>query len=309
MSRQWLRKVSLIVGDASGNGLDLSQLHIRFNVWSATTQSPNHASIRVYNIASSTLASLKQEFTQVFLQAGYEGSFGQIFSGAIKQVRDGRENATDTFVDLIAADGDEAYNWAVVSTTLAAGWTQADYHGALMQSMASYGIQAGYIPALTPTALPRGKVCVGQTRDYMRQLAGSAGAQWTIEGGQLHMVPVDGLLPGETIVLTSATGMVGMPTQTVDGIMIKSLLNPNIRPGCQVKIDNASIQGAAISVDYTAINYFPSTDADGFYKVFSTHLSGDTRGGEFYSDMICAAVNGTAPLSSTYTNAVVNGQS
>jgi hypothetical protein len=308
MTQQWLRRVSLIVGNASGQGLDLSELHIRFTIWSATTQSPKHTTIRVYNVADATAKRLQQEFQQVFLQAGYGDNFGLIFGGAIKQIRKGRENATDTFVDIIAADGDEAYNWSVVNTTLAAGWSQTDYHNALVQSMAQYGVTAGYAPAFSGAKLPRGKVCYGMTKDYMRQFAGAAGTQWTIRDGQLHMVPVTGYLPNQSIVLTSDTGMVGVPTQTVDGILVKCLLNPNIIPGSRIQINNASIQQAALSVDYTATNYFPSLDDDGFYKVYAMSQTGDTRGPAFYTDMICAGVNGTAPLTSTYTNAVVNGQ-
>ena len=309
MAQQWIRRISLIVGDASGNGLDLSALHIKFNVWSATTQSPKHAMSRIYNVADATAVALQQEFTQVFLQAGYDGSYGQIFSGAIKQARKGRENATDTFVDIVAADSDQAYNWAVVNTTLAAGWSLTNYHLALMQSMATYGVTAGYTTQFSSVKLPRGKVIYGPARDHMRLLSQSAGAQWTIIDGKLQLVRVNDYIPGQTIVLTSATGMIGMPVQTVDGIVVKSLLNPNIVPGRQIQLDNASIQGAQISVDYTAVNYFPSTDADGFYKVYAVHQNGDTRGQDFYTDLICTAVNGTQPLSSTYTNAVVNGQS
>jgi hypothetical protein len=308
MAQQYLRRVSLIVGNASGQGLDLSELHIRFTVWSATVQTPKHANIRIYNVSDDTANRIRNEFTALFLQAGYEGSYGQIFGGTIKQLRRGRESATDTFIDLLAADADEPYNWAVVSTTLAAGWSQTDYHKALLQTMSDYGVKAGYTPAFAPAQLPRGRVLYGMTRDNMRALAGSAGCHWTVQDGQLHMVPVDGVLPGDAIVLTAQTGMIGVPVQTVDGIVVRSLLNPNIQPGRRIRIDNASIQQAQFGPDYTALNVFPSLDADGFYKVYALSNSGDTRGTNFYSEMICAAVNGTAPLTSTYTNAVVNGQ-
>lgn len=307
MTVQYLRKVNLIVGNASGKGLDLSDLHIKFTVWSATTQSPKHTNIRVYNVSDATAKSIQKEFQQVFLQAGYGDNFGQIFSGSIKQVRKGRENATDTFIDIIAADGDEAYGWAVVNTTLAAGCSQSDYHNALLQPMAIFGVNAGYTPKFSATKLPRGKVCYGMARDYMRDLASASGTHWSVQDGRLCMIPISGYLPGTTVVLTSDTGMVGMPTQTVDGIIVKCLLNPNIRPGSRIQINNASIQQAQLSVDYTATNYFPSLDDDGFYKVYAMTQTGDTRGPNFYTEMICAGVNGTAPLTSTYTNAVASG--
>lgn len=307
MTQQFIRRVSLIVGNAGGQGLDLSDLHIKFSIWSATTQSPKHTAIRVYNVSDSTAKQLQQEFQQVFLQAGYGDNFGLIFGGAIKQIRKGRENATDTFVDIIAADGDAAYNFATINTTLAAGWTATDAYNAILLSLNPYGVTAGYAPAFPLTKGARGKSMYGMTRDFLRELSDSTGTQWTIQDGQLHMVPINGYRPDESVVLTSDTGMIGVPTQTVDGILVKCLLNPNIIPGSRIQINNASIQQAALSVDYTATNYFPSLDDDGFYKVYAMTQTGDTRGPAFYTDMICAGVNGTQPLTSTYTNAVVSG--
>ncbi|MGC8165472.1 hypothetical protein ACP3WT_28400, partial [Salmonella enterica] len=68
-----------------------------------------------------TRQRIEQEFTRIVLQAGYAGNYGIIFDGSVKQVRRGRENQTDTYLDITAADGDSAYNFAVVNTSLAAG--------------------------------------------------------------------------------------------------------------------------------------------------------------------------------------------
>ncbi|WP_407059277.1 phage protein (plasmid) [Ralstonia syzygii subsp. celebesensis] len=309
MTQQWIRRVSLIVGDDGSKGLDLSELHIVFSIWSATVQSPKHTVMRVYNVSDMTAKTIQKEFTQVALQAGYGDNFGQIFTGSIKQVRKGRANATDTFIDIVAADGDVPYNFAVMNATLAAGWTAADVYNAILLSLKPYGVTAGYAPDFPSTKGIRGKTMYGMTRDYLRELAQSIGAMWSITNGKLDIIPINGYLPGDAVELTSATGMVGMPAQTVDGILVKCLLNPNIRPGGLLKINNASIQKAAISTDYQAKNYFPSLDDDGFYKVYAMTQTGDTRGQNFYTELICTGVNGTAPLTSTYTNAVVSNGS
>ncbi|MGA4275569.1 phage protein [Ralstonia nicotianae] len=309
MTQQWIRRVSLIVGDDGGQGLDLSELHIQFSIWSATVQSPKHTVMRVYNVSGTTAKTIQKEFTQVSLQAGYGDNFGQVFAGSIKQVRKGRANATDTFIDIVAADGDMPYNFAVMNTTLAAGWTAADVYNAILLSLRPYGVTAGYVPDFPSTKGIRGKTMYGMTRDCLREFAQSIGAMWSINNGKLDIIPINGYLPGDAVELTSATGMVGVPTQTVDGILVKCLLNPNIRPGGRLKIDNASIQQATLSTDYTATNYFPSLDDDGFYKVYAMNQTGDTRGQNFYTDLICTGVNGTAPLTATYTNAVVSNGS
>lgn len=306
MTQQYIRKCSLILGDREGNGLELSGLHVKFTVYKSDTQSPAYADIRVYNVSSETAESLQKEYTHVFLQAGYEGNFGLIFSGAVRQYRKGRENATDTYFDILAQDGDEGYNFAVTNTTLAAGWKQQDLHERVMQAFDPFGIKTGYVPEFGGPPMPRGKVCYGMARDYMRTLADSAGTSWHIADGMLNMIPVASTLPGEAEVITAKTGMIGLPQQTINGITVKCLLNPKIRYGGKIKLDNASIQAAQFSVAYAAINYFPSLDADGVYKVYAVTMTGDTRGDAWYSDLICAAVDGTAPLTGPYINATAS---
>jgi hypothetical protein len=75
-------------------------------------QTPNSADVRIYNVADSTAERIKNEFTQVVIQAGYQANFGLVFRGTIKQIRKGREDAKDTYVDITAADGDAAYNFS-----------------------------------------------------------------------------------------------------------------------------------------------------------------------------------------------------
>ena len=140
MAEQYLRRYKLVVFNGeTGEALDLSELRIRFDVKRTSQMTPNVADIRVYNVAPETVARIgayqTKEFNNIILEAGYPDNYGVIFKGNIKQVISGRENATDTFVDLVAGDGDKAYNFAVVRTTLAAGVTQLEQVNACVQSM------------------------------------------------------------------------------------------------------------------------------------------------------------------------------
>jgi hypothetical protein len=47
-------------------------------------QTPNSADVRIYNVADSTAERIKNEFTQVVIQAGYQANFGLVFRGTIK---------------------------------------------------------------------------------------------------------------------------------------------------------------------------------------------------------------------------------
>jgi hypothetical protein len=304
-AQQFGRAVSLIVFGKDLDGLDLSELRIKFSVKRSDTMTPNTADIRVYNLEEKTAIRVRDEFKNVILQAGYEGNKGVIFKGNIKQVILGRESATDTFIDIIAGDGDRAYNFAIVNQTLAPGATQKDQLDALSKSMANKGVGPGHIGDMPPEKLPRGKVLYGNSKNYLRDVAETSGKNWSIQDEKLTFVSKKSYLPGERVVLTSKTGMIGTPQQTNEGVNVKCLLNPNIKIGNRIQIDNKSIERYKINlaVPNSAANIPAPLTADGVYYVLVIEHQGDTRGVEWYSSMICLNIDVTTnPINSVQTN-------
>lgn len=306
MALQWKRAFSLVLGNAAGQGLDLSEFHCKFQTHRPDTQTPGWLTVRIYNLREGTRLQIQQEFTNVFLQAGYQENIGLIFAGKIRQKRAGRESPTDTYLEILAQDGDTAYNFAVVNKTLAAGWKSRDVVASIVEAMKPFDVVEGYTPAFADYANPRGKVMFGMARDTMRDLADTTGASWCINEGKLTVTPLGAPQPGQAFVLNAMTGLIGLPTQTIDGINVRCLLNPNIKFGGQIVLDNSSIQDAQLSVAYQAINQFPGKDDDGFYKVYSVQHTGDTRGNPWYTDLVTVAVDGTKPLSGPFVNAVAS---
>lgn len=303
--QQYERQYQLVVARAGGDGLDLSKFRIRFSVRRGDLQTPNTADIRVYNLSDKAADKIRQitpapEFTRVQLQAGYPGNYGLIFDGQIKQVRRGRESQTDTYIDITAADGDSAYNYSTLALSLAAGQTSpANQVEQIIGGMASQGVRKGYIPALDSNPLPRGKVLFGMARDELRKLGRTTQTSWSIQDGRLTMVPMTAYMPGDIPVITSATGMIGLPEQTQNGIKIKSLLNPNLKIGRAVKLDNASLQqyryGLSIANNQQAQNMadelYNKTNSDGLYYVMIADHVGDTRGNDWYTELTCLAID------------------
>lgn len=289
-AEQWLRKCTLLVSDRKGEGLDLSQLRIKFLVKRSDTQTPNMAEIRVYNLEENTVQRIKKEFSKVVLQAGYESNFGVIFQGNIKQVLWGIENGTETFIDIIAGDGDLSYNYAIVNTTLAAGAGHTEQVNAAVGSMNKVGgTQAGHIGDMPSAQLPRGKVMYGMARDYLRQTGESTNKTWSIQDGKVQYVSVKSYLPGEAVVLTAKTGMIGTPTQTNEGINCQCLLNPKLKVSGRVQLDNKSIQ--RLKIDLSKPNNPANIPApitqDGVYYILIIEHQGDNRGTEWYSKLTC----------------------
>lgn len=311
---QYGRKATLLItraGQAGNNfsafvapsTIDLSNMHFRFRTAQCDVESPNNCSIRVWNLSEATVNAItRYEYDRVILQAGYDNTgHGVIFDGNIKQFRLGRESGTDTYLDILAADGDLAYNFSLINETIAAKSTPAQRNDILIKKLAEKGVTAGHVMEFTGGVLPRGKVLFGMARVYMRQLAESQGATWGIDNGKINVIPLDGFKPGEALVLTAQTGLIGMPEQTNNGVEAKSLLNPRIEVASLVRIDNRSVNqllqqnGSTLASPafdkYVGLQNLAHVAADGLYRVFVVEHEGDTRGQEWYSRLTCLAVN------------------
>lgn len=302
MTTQFIRKGNLVVGN-DDQLLDLSNLHFTFQVRAAEVESPTNAWIRVFNVAETTIARIRKEFTKVVLQAGYAGNVGVIFEGTIKQFRLGRVDGKTTYFDILAADGDIAYNNAVVNKTLAAGSNFGDRIAAISESMRKQDVSGTRVlMQATGGTLPRGKVFFGMSRTHMRNVAESMGATWSIQKGTVTVLPKNKYAPGQVVVLNGQTGLIGRPEQTVDGIRARCLINPSIVVGGRVQIDNAAINylaqqdpnGAPVPYNqWAALQHLATIASDGIYRVYVIEYDGDSRGQEWYADLTLLAIDTT----------------
>jgi hypothetical protein len=304
---QYLRKLTLLVSDRNGNALDLSDLRIKFSVKQSSAQTPNAADIRVYNLSADTAIQVKSQFKRVILNAGYDSNYGVIFQGNIKQVIIGRESATETFIDIIAGDGELAYNFAVVSTSIAKGSDANSHIQACLKPMAALGVtSSGNSSVSSPQALPRGKVLHGNARNYLRAIAKTNQYSWSIQNEQVQFVRTKSYLPGTAVLLTAQTGMVGTPQQTTQGVNVKCLLNPFIQINGRVKLDNTTIQQLKIDLTLkpgSTTNVAMPLASNGIYFVLAVEHNGDTRGIDWYTNVICLYIDSTTVFVNSVGNA------
>lgn len=77
------------------------------------------------------------------------------------------------------------------------------------------------------------------------------------------------------MVLTAETGLVGTPEQTNDGIKVRCLLNPRLRIGGRIKLDNASVKEMKTELKMNANLYGkPKLDNDGLYRIIKCEFTG-----------------------------------
>ncbi|QNT79187.1 hypothetical protein [Entomobacter blattae] len=320
---QYRRSLKLVAGDATGNGLDLSNLRIVFTVTHAIVgQMPKSLEARIYNPAPQTVSRLQREFSQVSLEAGYSGHVAELFRGSIVQSRYVRDNPTDTYLAILATEADKTYSEATINTVIGAGWSHEDAANSYLQAVDDAQLKNVILPK-TDTTGCRPKICYGMVREHTRILGHSTNTNWAVNGNNLAFYPLGGAsapLQGENdevVALTPATGLIGMPQQITGGVSAQCLLNPRLQAGKRVMINLSDIIAARADVSYTAganpnlvsgdspnaINnpnvsgsQFAGLSQSGNYRIQFVDHSGDTRGNDWSSSITCTALDATSVL-------------
>lgn len=285
--------------------MDLSEFRVRFEVRQSDSDTPNNASIRVYNLRPETIQTIAQQFTKIILEAGYvNGNKGVIFTGDVKQYRHGKENNTDRYLDIFAADGDSLWVSSTMKTNVPANTPIATYEKTL-SDQAGAAIQSADATnkTLAPFGgvVPRGRVLHGMARDYLAAYSRTQNCRWFISNGNIVFVSNSSYLASQTIItLNGDTGLVGYPEATNEGIAFRCLLNPNIKLGGRVNLDNKAIittdQLAQGYPNYSSVDFPALLAADGIYRVLVVDFEGDTRGNAWYCNCIALAIQTDRPM-------------
>jgi len=336
---QWIRQIKLtvygagafaktgqIAGSGDGTGLDLSQLRINFSVRKTTSgQSANLFKARVYNLskpnasnpnAPNTVEKIKQ-YARVQLACGYllEKNLTMIFDGTVLMYIVGKENATETYVEILAGDADEMLNSSYASLTWPSAGSTPSQRVKDMLNQA--GVPIGQvIPAQGEQKSIRGQSYIGMLNKGIRREINATNSDFWIDNGKAYVVPWDGYLPSEIVNLSPQTGMVNVPKVTPNGIEVDCLLNPKLRLGTLVKIqsdllsDVPYLPGAknpytgtglqAIGANAAGGNSFqypaPAVSPVGIYKIMLLNHFGDTKQNMWRSSIVGLACGADGKL-------------
>ena len=303
-SRQWKRKIQVVIGKA-GSGLLVENLRITFEVAKTVESAPNVAVIKIFNLNPTNEARIKNEFDELFLNAGYEDAMQLVFRGNIKHVYRYREK-NDYITEIEVGDGDKDFRKAVMNETLAKGTTTATVVDRAVGTFSGVGNTTKGVVQIKDKPRLRGKVISGNTRDVLTDLARDTGANWSIQDGQLMIVSANDVLPMQAIVITSETGMLGAPEINDKGIAVKCLMNPALRVNGAIKLDNNGIKAKRVKAQALATKREKQEaegkepvrlDPDGIYKVLKLTHKGDNRGQDWVSEIECIGLDQPIPAS------------
>lgn len=277
--------------------LDVSDLRCTFKIETVLLYGQVYSIVNIYNLSSGTEKQIIKEGSRVIIEAGYEGAdnYGQIFDGQILQPIRWKEDGTTYVLSLICVDGNNYLNFGICNFTIQKGQTARDIANKIAKK-SSVSAELGSISKnLSKQKLIRGKVVFGKSKEYLRQLSESNNATYFMKDGKINIIKLSDLPKDEAIKLNSATGMIGMPEQISDGdanyVKVKALLNPKIKIGGLVKLNNSDIKEQQLN--FGDVQWL--LDVDGLYLVVKATYIGDTRGNDWYVETMCANHTGNLP--------------
>lgn len=246
MAELFGRVCSVTVGDRTYEGL-----RVQFKVSRSTRGKPNQAEIQITNLDPDSRQRVRVSGLPVRLVAGYTGASALLLTGELWDARDKRDG-TEVITIIRANDGDTAFR-RQVRKSWAAGTKRRDVVHALAEAMGLGVIERSL--DLIEGVYQSPRVVSGPAALALDRIALSTGLEWSIQDGQLVLVPADGTTYETAVVLEPGTGLEGSPElqerqkakkgkpATTGMVKAVSRLNPLLRPGRAVKLDSASVAG------------------------------------------------------------------
>jgi hypothetical protein len=290
VTKYWKRRLTVNI---KGQSVKLDDLQAEFQVRQSDGQHPDWAYLRMLNLKDDTSNGIwgKGEFK---IEAGYrDGGFGLIFSGEVTQQRRGKLSGVDRYHDVMATSGAQAYSHAIVDKTFQKGTTQTDMAKEAANQMTREGVTVGHIGELFGNPLDRPWTVKEPARDFLRTIGRTTASTWQIFNNAVQMTRLSDFVPG-SLLLNDETGLIGIPEQTLEGIVAKILIRSDIKIGQQVKISSESIRKYLSSTGQWfdlkgAEGVMPGISVDGVYKVVRIDHDGSVQGQEWYTTLTCLA--------------------
>lgn len=280
MSLQFKRGAKVEIFNDSET-LTVEGLRIKFEVVRTSLGYPNRGKIQIYNLSEAKIQQITQRLSKVRLFAGYNGEIPQVYEADLINFYKTRLGVDSVF-ELVTGSGKRSWTSSQFSKTYNAGVAIETIIKEVVESFIDVIPGVVVLPPDLPTKLQPLSLS-GSSSSVMDILARDYNFDWNIDQNVLDVVG-RGLSSDDKTVfnINPQTGLIGAPTLTELGADFRILLNPEILVGREVFMDSTTVQLAQAATDIRKVR----TTADGFYKVKETRLIGDTRGQDWYTDII-----------------------
>ncbi len=289
----YLRRYRLKLGRDSGGRVyemnpDGDGLRITFQIIHFAGNAFSVAEITIYNTSAYSTRQMlgdgiakKYEF--ISLEAGYASTFGSVFLGQITNVQKVMEDGGSTrgvkfFCRSQAKERDER----IINLTLS---PETDPVQIIEECAQRFGGEIQFFGDFADLKRRSGgTVLQGSPIACMNELASTWEFDWMIENGATKIIKKGFAMPNEVFVINAASGMIGSPVVTDTEVGIRCTLNPKLKLGNTIKLESMAPQFEFSGAFFYEV---PRTIGEGFYRINSLAILGDSHGDEWETQISC----------------------
>ena len=261
MNLQKDRKYQLIVGDyKNGNGLLIENLQVTFDISKSSDNKnkTNSAAIEIYNLSDESLKILDTDYPAAVFSVGYSQiGIKQVFAGQVSLVTT-RKSGTDRVTQLRLGTSYTELNHNVLSQLTSPGRTVKDVFEDIRKAIP--GVSRGvYNGTNLNNQVLYGYPLMGTPKEMLNELSEKYQVDWQIDDEVLYAHDKDRANDEnfqQAYVISKYTGLIENAyrvTQKSDrstkdkikkqGVQWRMLLNPDIKAGSIVKLEDTLIHG------------------------------------------------------------------
>lgn len=251
-------------------GTNPAPLRVKFEVEKTIFgASPNHTKLELYNLSTESRSAIKKGYL-VELLAGYSTLknksplIGTIFTGNVFMAKSDR-SGPEIITTLECLDGGSSITYATLDKSYGPGATLVQILTDIATAMSvttdsnPAGMNAGVAVGIPNQIYNNGFICKGPCKDSLNNLLQPQGLEWSIQNGNLNIIPKTAYDGNTAEVVSMETGMIGVPSLNEYFVQFTSLLNPRLAPGALVQLISTN----------TLLN--------GYYKIRKAKYTGDSH--------------------------------
>lgn len=284
-------------------GILVKDLRIVFSINKTLETAPNAAIVEIYNLAKTTRARIEDGVAKILknaqgvedlvniptmiLNVGYGDDLKNIFIGDVAQITTKRDGP-DIVTSFDIGDGASTYADAKLDVSFGPGTKFPQVLNALREKM---GLTLGSVIGINPTdQFQNGVTISGPAKDSLTKILSRQDLSWSIQDNKLQILPATSTTNDVAVLLNKSTGLIGSPFKAKvlndtlvnpqeanasssksgkamkSGLQCQILLNPEIKPGRQIKVESENVSGT--------------------FKVTKLRHYGDTHSAPWYTEIV-----------------------
>lgn len=211
----------------------------RFDITLGSYQAANAGTFQFVNLSPTVQAKLwldnfeiGRKYVTIKFYAGYNKTMPLVFQGILQECTSERASgSTEWITSMHGFEGGHLFEYGFINSTIAKGTELSDVIAYMLEQDPDTKI--GYItPDLPPLA--RNKTFIGQTMDILGKEYG--GYEVFVEKGKLNILGENDVIPGDLLVITDSSGLLGSPRRSNIFTEVTSLFEPQARTGQAISL-------------------------------------------------------------------------